>query len=528
MSFVAVIGCGQWGKNLIRIYKELGCLGAVSDACPKVAQEISDRYNVPCLTLEEVKASPFLKGVVIATHGDSHAQLGKSCLTAEKHVFIEKPLALCVADAEELYALAQEKGKILMTGHVLQYHNAFIKLCEEVASGRVGKVSSIISYRFAFGRIRCVENVFWSLAPHDISMVLGVQKQKPRKVLAIGKRSLVSEDEGSLYLEFEDQVQGRIYVSWIFPYKEQKLVVLGDKGVLVFDDTQSWERKLVFYSHQFFSKKGEPHLIPGKGMSIFCEEKEPLKAECEHFLASMETRCPPKTDGKEAIDVLKVLEASDASLTKGKWINLSEEDSGSEFFLHPTSTIEAGVSIGKNSKIWHFSHIFSNCTLGKNCTIGRNVSIGPEVTIGNHCKIQNNVSVYKGVTLEDGVFCGPSCVFTNVNTPRAEIERKDEFLPTYVERGVTIGANATIICGTRLGAYCFIGAGTVVTKDVKPHALMVGNPAKQIGWVSHAGERLEEDLICPRQKRGYRVTQEGLLEEIAVSCEGKMQKTATS
>jgi acetyltransferase-like isoleucine patch superfamily enzyme len=152
--------------------------------------------------------------------------------------------------------------------------------------------------------------------------------------------------------------------------------------------------------------------------------------------------------------------------------------------------------------------------IGNDCTIGQNVMIGPDVTIGNRCKIQNNVSLYKGVTLEEGVFCGPSCVFTNVYNPRAEIERKEEFRETYVERGVTIGANVTIVCGTRLGAYSLIGAGAVIIQDIKPYALMVGTPGRQIGWVSHAGEKLGEDFICPREGRRYRLTNEGFLEEM--------------
>lgn len=183
------------------------------------------------------------------------------------------------------------------------------------------------------------------------------------------------------------------------------------------------------------------------------------------------------------------------------------------YFKHASAYIDEGAKIGEGTKIWHFSHILKGVNIGNNVTIGQNVMIGPDVSVGNNCKIQNNVSLYKGVTLEDGVFCGPSCVFTNVNTPRAEIERKDEYLPTYVEKGVTIGANATIICGVKLGTYCFIGAGSVVTKDVIPHALVVGTPAKQIGWVSHSGERLDEKLICPRDGRQYEIINQLLIEK---------------
>ncbi len=175
-------------------------------------------------------------------------------------------------------------------------------------------------------------------------------------------------------------------------------------------------------------------------------------------------------------------------------------------FVHESAYVDEPCQIGPGTKIWHFSHILRNCIVGANCVIGQNVMIGPDVRIGDRCKIQNNVSLYKGVELEDGVFCGPSCVFTNVKTPRAEIERKDEFLPIVVRHGATIGANATILCGIEIGAYSFIGAGAVVTKDVIPHALMVGSPARQIGWVSHAGERLDEQLVCPRTGMRYRVT----------------------
>jgi UDP-2-acetamido-3-amino-2,3-dideoxy-glucuronate N-acetyltransferase len=148
------------------------------------------------------------------------------------------------------------------------------------------------------------------------------------------------------------------------------------------------------------------------------------------------------------------------------------------------------------TKIWHFSHILNHSTIGKNCNIGQNVMAGPDVTIGNNCKIQNNVSIFKGVTLEDGVFCGPSMVFTNIYNPRAEISKMDQLRPTLVKKGATIGANATIICGVTLGRYCLVGAGAVVNRNVTDYALMVGNPAKQIGWVCQCGERLTDQLDC--------------------------------
>lgn len=172
-------------------------------------------------------------------------------------------------------------------------------------------------------------------------------------------------------------------------------------------------------------------------------------------------------------------------------------------FVHESAWVDEPSEIGAGSKIWHFAHVLPHTKIGANCVLGQNVMAGPHVTIGDGCKVQNNVALYKGVTLERDVFCGPSCVFTNVLTPRAHIERKDEFGETLVKRGATIGANATIVCGNTLGAYCMIAAGAVVTRDVPDYALMAGIPAKRIGWVSRAGDRLGADLICPRTGERY-------------------------
>ena len=178
-------------------------------------------------------------------------------------------------------------------------------------------------------------------------------------------------------------------------------------------------------------------------------------------------------------------------------------------FIHESAYVDLPTRIGEGTKIWHFAHVLRDCDIGRDCTLGQNVMVGPRVRIGDRCKIQNNVSLYNGVELEDDVFCGPSCVFTNVINPRAAIERKSEFLRTYVGRGATIGANATIICGHRLGEYCFIAAGAVVTADVSAYALMAGVPARRIGWMSRAGARLGPDLVCPVEGTRYRETSDG-------------------
>ena len=175
------------------------------------------------------------------------------------------------------------------------------------------------------------------------------------------------------------------------------------------------------------------------------------------------------------------------------------------YFIHESSYIDDNVKIGSGTKVWHFCHILSGTKIGKNCSFGQNVMAGPDVIIGDGCKIQNNVSLYKGVILEDGVFCGPSMVFTNVMTPRSEVNRQNEYSQTLVRKGVTIGANATIVCGHELGEYSFVAAGAVITKNVIPHALMAGVPAKQIGWVAHSGEILGEDLTCPRTGEAYEI-----------------------
>ena len=510
---VAVIGCGHWGKNHVRNFHALGALAAVDDANPKLAADMAKAHGVAAPGLDAILADPAIDGVVIAAPAETHARLALAAIAAGKHMFVEKPLALTVTEAAEVTEAAAKAGRILMVGHLLQYHPAFLKLKDLVAEGALGRLQYLYSNRLNLGKIRREENALWSFAPHDISMILSLVGTEPVTVRAEGGSYLhaVIADVTTTHLAFPGGEQAHVFVSWLHPFKEQKLVVVGDRAMAVFNDGEPWERKLLLYPHRIDWKDGVPTPEKADAKPVALEESEPLRAECQHFLECLASGATPRTDGEEGMRVLKVLEMAEADMNATR---LTRADRFPGARVHETAVVDDRVEIGAGSKIWHFSHVLPDTKIGANVVIGQNVSIGPDVTIGDNCKIQNNVSVYKGVTLAQGVFCGPSCVFTNVLTPRAEVNRREEFLATPVGRGATIGANATIVCGHSLGDYCFIAAGAVVTTDVRPHALMAGVPAKQIGWVSHAGEKLGKDLVCPREGRRYRITDTGNLEEV--------------
>jgi UDP-2-acetamido-3-amino-2,3-dideoxy-glucuronate N-acetyltransferase len=498
---LAVVGCGGWGKNIVKNIAALGVLRAISDANPATAAQFAADYGVPAMSPDEIAASPEIDAVCVAVPAELHLPVATQMLEAGKHVFVEKPLALSVADGEKLSRSAEKANRVLMVGHLLQYHPVFRALLALVRAGDIGALRYVYSNRMSMGKIRQEENVLWSFAPHDISMVLALAGEAPNRVSATGTAAHVTPhlvDFATTHLGFPGGLEAHILVSWLHPFKEQRLVVVGDKGMAVFDDVRPWNEKLEVYDSKVEWVDGRP--VASKGNSRFIEvpQAEPLREECRHFIEAAAANTPALTDAAEGLRVLSVLEQAETQL-RDKLGAAAEPD----HFIHGTAVVDDGVSIGVNSKIWHFSHILSGSVIGEGAIVGQNVVIGPSVTVGANCKIQNNVSLYKGVELEDDVFCGPSCVFTNVKTPRAHVSRKHEFQKTLVKRGATIGANATIICGNTLGEYCMIGSGSTVTKDVPPYALWLGSPAKPFAWVSRRGARLGDDLVCPESGERY-------------------------
>lgn len=502
-AHIAVIGSGYWGKNLVRNFHQLGALHTVCDSNESLLAQFKEQYPSisTCLAFNEVLGNDKITGIAIATPAETHYSLAKEALLAGKHVFVEKPLTLDEGHAEELIALADKLGLTLMVGHLLQYHPVFIALKEMAEKGELGRIDYIYSNRLNLGKIRREENILWSFAPHDISMILSLADEMPKSVIATGGNYLHKEiaDTTTTHLEFPSGMQAHVFVSWLHPFKEQKLVVVGNKKMAVFDDTKAWKDKLLLYPHQINWKGSVPVPDKAEAERIDIPQSEPLKSECEHFITCMTEKTRPLTDGAEGLRVLSVLKDAQRSMDSfgTKVCPRQQKAQGlAGVTIHESAVIDDNTSIGEGASIWHFSHILGGSRIGENCNIGQNVVIGPDTTIGNGCKIQNNVSVYKGVTLEDDVFCGPSMVFTNVYNPRSHIPRKSEIRDTLVKKGATLGANSTIVCGNTIGRYSFVGAGAVVTKDVPDHALVVGNPARQIGWVCSCGERLDDEFKC--------------------------------
>ena len=267
--------------------------------------------------------------------------------------------------------------------------------------------------------------------------------------------------------------------------------IIGDKGMILFDDTLK-ENKLTYFPEYInFTADLNSNPIPIKNNGVTIEvdlSKSPLLKECEHFVECCKTRNKPITNGEEGVRVLKVLQYLQRSLENKKEIHMST-DIFKKGFVHPTATIDNGAEIGEGTKVWHYSHICKGAKIGKNCNIGQNVFIAGGAVLGDNCKVQNNVSIYAGVEAEDYVFFGPSCVLTNDINPRCMHSKNGEYIKTKLEKGVSLGANCTIVCGNTIGAHTLVGAGTVVCKNVEPYSIIVGNPGRKIGTIDERGNR---------------------------------------
>ena len=498
---IAVVGCGSWGKNLVRNFAELGALHTICDTSRETLDLLAGQY--PDVNTETdfaaVLANREVDGVVIATPAELHYPMAtEALLSARRGVFVEKPLALRVEEGEELAALAEERGKTLLVGHLMEYHPAISRLCQLVDAGEIGSIRYITSSRLNLGKLRTRENVLWSFAPHDLSIVLRLLGGRmPGRVSAHGGSYLQPNIADFVVADlcYPDGTRACLSLSWLHPFKEQKLAVVGDRSMAVLDNSPGGA-SLVVYRHGIHWQGETPTAIPGKAETVPFLEEEPLRIECTDFLECLETGRRPLVDGPRGLQVLRILSACQQSLEQGgEPVTVDERDKG--YFVHETSIVEEPVQIGPGTKIWHFSHVMPGVSIGPGCVIGQNVFIGRGVAIGANVKLENNVSVFEGVTLEDDVFCGPSSVFTNVTSPRSHVDRKSEFRPTLVRKGATIGANATVLCGHTIGRYAFVGAGSVVTHDVPDHALVYGNPARLHGWVCQCGERL------PKASGGY-------------------------
>ncbi len=522
---VAVFGCGYWGKNLVRIFHGLQRLKCVCDLRQEPLRQVELQYGVE--TTQDVQAvlrDERIRAVVIAAPAVEHFDLAKRSLLANKDVFVEKPLALRSQDGRELVELASRQKRILMVGHILEYHPVIETIKRLITDGELGKIQYIYSSRLNLGKLRTEENILWSFAPHDISVILSLMGEGPTRASAQGGSYLNPPivDTTLSTLDFASGVKAHIFVSWLHPFKEQKLAIIGSQKMAVFDDIQP-EDKLVLYSHRIDWFDRKPVATKDGGQVIPVPNKEPLRAECEHFLDCVLTRRTPRTDGESALRVLEVLEACGDSLSK-RGMPVEVQKSCVKYFAHSTAVIDEPCQIGERTKIWHFSHIMAGASLGWDCNLGQNVVISPNVRIGNNVKIQNNVSVYSGVELEDDVFCGPSMVFTNVINPRSHIVRRHEYQRTLVKQGATLGANSTIVCGVTIGRYAFIAAGAVVTRDVLDFALVMGVPAKQVGWVCSCGVRLpdqDEEVSCPECERTYAITPTSCQQLVGVPLPGR-------
>jgi predicted dehydrogenase len=313
---VAVIGCGAWGKNLVRCFASLGALEAVVDNTPETMEQLALLHGCRALTEDEAIADPMVDAIVVATPPGKHHDTAMKAIAAGKHVYVEKPLTLDVASAAEIVAAGRAAGLVVMTGHILQFHPAFRALKALVDEGRIGSLRRIVAHRFNLGAVRREEDALWCLAPHDISMALALAGEKPSSIDADGETLLRPDiaDAATVRMSFPGGARAFVHVSWLHPYKEHRLTVIGSAGMAVFDDTLPWDRKLQLYPHEVSVDGPVPQITRAEPVPVAIAQSEPLLDECAHFVACIRDGKEPLTGGEEALAVMDVLERATASM----------------------------------------------------------------------------------------------------------------------------------------------------------------------------------------------------------------------
>src|SRR5438309_8393503 len=378
---VAVVGVGYWGRNLVRNFYELGALAVLCDANRSIEEKCRSEYEDVRFYREfsAVLSDPSIAAVALATPATTHYEMAKAALEAGKDVLVEKPLAVEVKQGEDLVELAAAKRRILMGGHILRYHPAILKLQELIQDGALGQIHYVYSNRLNIGKIRTEENILWSFAPHDISVMLSLLDEMPIRVSCQGGAFLSRQvfDVTLSHFDFPSGVQAHVFVSWLHPVKEQRLVIVGSEKMAVFDDTA--DHKLILYPHRVEWKHRIPTAVKAQGEVLDLDDREPLRAECQHFLDCVASRSSPLSDGAEGLRVLRVLDACQRSLLRGG-IAVESSDVQSEkqqlpYFVHESAYVDKGAEVGSGTKIWHFSHIMKGAQIGERCIIGQNVNV---------------------------------------------------------------------------------------------------------------------------------------------------------
>ena len=321
---IAVVGCGYWGKNLVRNFSELEVLSSICDPDTEIANKYASQYNVKNSSFIEIINDVNIKGVVLAVPAPLHASMAIEAMNKGKHVFVEKPIAMNETEAELMITTAKKNSVKLMVGHLLQYHPIFKTIRKIVNADEIGKLNYIYSNRLSFGKIRTKEDIIWSFAPHDISMILSLAGQDPEFIIT-KSTSIIQKniaDTATIHMEFKSGLKSHISVSWLHPYKEHKLVVSGKSAMLVFDDTKPWNEKLALYPYEVVSSKGIINLKKSDVKYLEVPEEEPLKNECQDFIDGVEKNIKPMTDGAEGLRVIKVLSAASKSKTINEAVKL--------------------------------------------------------------------------------------------------------------------------------------------------------------------------------------------------------------